>query len=261
MRKDQNLGKVKPKVVILIQARMGSTRLPGKHLKTVLDKPLLAFLLERLKRVTQVDEIILATTTNPVDDCLAEFCQLAQCSCFRGSEQDVFQRFLEAARCHQATVIIRICADCPLIDPAIIQKVLDYFLAHEPSYDYITNCLQEERSYPRGMDVEVFSVRSLEYIATQPLSPEEREHVTPYYYRHTELFSLKSLQADQNFSTYRWTVDTPADLNLITLILENIYPQKPQFTLEDLLELLKQHPEWCQLNAHIQHKIVGSFVL
>jgi len=242
----------KPRVVIFIQARMGSTRLPGKHLKEVLGKPLIAYLLERLRRVHNADAIVLATTVNPLDDQLVAFSKKHHLPFFRGSEDDVLDRFYQCAKEFKADIIVRITADCPLIDPAVIDEVIECFLTNRANLDYVSNT--EKRTFPRGMDVEVFSFNSLKKVHAEAKMPEEKEHVTPYYYRHPELFRIGSIMRSKDESRYRWTVDTNADFKLVKTVLENIYPKKPGFTLNDLLNLFDEHPEWMKINANVQQK-------
>lgn len=242
------------KTIIIIQARMGSTRLPGKHLKQVLGRPLISFLIERLKRVKNQDGIVLATTTRSIDDPLVKFAQEAQIDTFRGNEDDVLDRYFQAAKQYHADVIVRISGDCPLIDPAIVDQIIHFFLTSKPPCDYAANTLV--RRYPRGMDTEVFSFNALEKAAIEATKPEDREHVTPYFYFHPELFILGSVENKQDLSHFRWTVDTQEDLTLVKTVLESIYPVNPQFTLDDLVELFKRHPEWLSINAHIQQKPV-----
>jgi len=240
------------KTVIVVQARMGSTRLPGKHLKQVLGRPLLSYLVERLRRVKLANEIVLATTTKPLDDQLVDFSRDEKLPFFRGSEEDVLDRYYQTAKKFQADTIVRISGDCPLIDPEVIDNVINYFLQAQPSLDYASNTLQ--RTFPRGMDTEVFSFESLEKVARDAQKPEEREHVTPFYYLHPDQFKIGSVQSEKDGSRFRWTVDTEEDFKLIKTILEEIYPKNPTFTLNDLLELFKLHPEWMKINAHIQQK-------
>lgn len=229
---------------------MGSTRLPGKHMKQILGKPMLAYLIERLRRVKRADEIVLATTTSPSDDIFLDFCIQNKLPFFRGSEEDVLQRFFEAAEIYQGDVIVRITADCPLIDPEVIDAVIDFFLTH--SYDYVSNVAS--RTYPRGMDVEVFSKESFAKVAQEGQKPDEREHVTPYYYRHPELFKLGAMKGREDHSALRLTVDTPEDFALIKTVIEALYPTHPQFTLGDIVQAFQQHPEWKGINAHVQQR-------
>lgn len=243
---------VKPKVVTIVQARMSSTRLPGKVMREVLGKPLLGYLIERLHRVTRSDKLVIATSTSPEDDEIAAFCQQQQTEVFRGSLLDVLDRYVQAAHQYQAELVMRICSDCPLFDPAIADTMIDYALQHHA--DWTSNVL--ERSYPRGMDVEVCSMKALERAHREGIKPEEREHVTPFLYRHPELFSLANYIHTPSYPQYRLCVDTAEDFELIRRIFEALYPKNPYFTLEDILRLLETHPDWLDLNAHIQQKTV-----
>jgi len=236
---------------------MGSTRLPGKPLKTIMGRPMISYLLERLWRVTKADAIVLATTTNPQDIQLVACGQRDKLPVYRGSEEDVLDRFLQAAHQHHADVIVRITADCPLMDPALVDQAIDHFL--NGNFDYVSTCLDEQSRFPRGMDVEVFSMKSFEGIAEEAKLPEEREHVTLYYYRHPEKFKLGSVvNKNPDLAKYRLTVDTPEDFQLITTILEYLYPRKKTFDLEDIATTLLQHPEWAEINAHVKQKEIGE---
>lgn len=243
------------KVVALVQARMGSTRLPGKVLKEVMGRPLLSYLVERLRRVPQIDEIVIATTTNPEDQAIVTLCQKEKISCFRGSAEDVLDRLYRAAKQFEADIVIRITADCPLIDPVCIQQALALYLDEKP--DYVSNA--HVRSFPIGMDVEVFSFSSLQEAHQEAKKPEEREHVTPFIYRHPERYCSKVITHTPDLSHLRLTVDTAEDLALITKLLELLYPIKHNFTLQDILSALKSHPDWLQLNAHVPHKHLENF--
>jgi spore coat polysaccharide biosynthesis protein SpsF len=235
-----------------IQARMGSTRLPGKVLKRVLGKPLLDFLVERLAQSKEIDDIVVLTSTQASDDLIANFCQERGILCFRGSEEDVLDRYYQAALWRKPEGIVRITADCPLIDPEIVDQVVQVFRKNNPHMDYVSNALQ--RTFPRGLDVEVFSFQALQQAFQLAIHPEEREHVTLYLYRHPERFHLKNVAHQPSLSHHRWTVDTSEDFALIQLILENLYPSHPQFRLKDILQLLAQHPQWSELNSHIEQK-------
>lgn len=236
------------KRVAILQARMTSTRLPGKILIPVLGKPLLAYEVERLQLCKNIDELLIATTTNAQDDAVVDFCDRFQLSCFRGSEPDVLARFHGAARQAQADMIVRVTGDCPLIDPVVVDAVIAAYEAGQA--DYVSNTL--ERTFPRGLDVEVFSAEALEKCHREAQEPTEREHVTPYIYRHPERFVIQQHQQAANHSDLRWTVDTPEDFELIRLILEALYPVKPDFGVADVLAILVQHPEWQRINAHIE---------
>lgn len=245
----------KPRVVILIQARMGATRLPGKPLKTIMGRPMISYLVERLWRVSKANEVVLATTTNPQDIQLVAYSQKEKLPFYRGSEEDVLDRFLQAARQHHADVIVRITADCPLMDPALVDQAIEHFLKGD--FDYISTRLDEQCRFPRGMDVEVFSMKTFEAVAEEAKLPEEREHVTLYYYRHPEKFKLGSVVNQKlDLSKYRLTVDTPEDFELIGTLLEYLYPRKKAFDLGDIAAALLQHPEWAEINAHIRQKAI-----
>lgn len=244
------------KIVAIVQARLGSTRLPGKVLMEVLGKPLLGYLIDRVKTAKLIHEVVVATTTLKNDDQIALFCEQMHVPCFRGSVDDVLERFLGAAQMLSADVIVRITGDCPLMAPEVIDKVVSRYLSHYPVVDYVSNTLK--RSYPRGLDVEVFSYTSLKTAADKARLASEREHVTPYIYHHSELFTTESVIDNGDHSQLRWTVDTPEDFELISKLIAALYPQKPHFTFEDLLHILERHPEWQHINSHIQQKSEGA---
>lgn len=246
----------KPHVVILIQARLGSTRLPGKPLKQVLNKPLLHYLVDRLKRVKLADELVLATTDKPQDDPLVDFSKRVDMLYFRGSEDNVLERYYLAAKQSKANIIVRITSDCPLIDPLLIDHNLALFLEKYPHTDYQSNALK--RTYPRGMEIEIFTFKSFEKVFTEAKRDEEKEHVTPYYYRHPELFTIENIEGDGKNSHLRLTVDTSEDFELVRKIIEELYPQKQEFTLSDIINLLKQNPEWQKINAHVKQKSIDG---
>ncbi|WP_279237741.1 glycosyltransferase family protein [Heliorestis acidaminivorans] len=234
-----------------MQARMTSTRLPGKILREVKGKPLIQYQLERLNKVKLKDIPIIATTTKQSDDILVEFCKENNIAFFRGSEDDVLSRYYKTAKEFNVDVIVRITADCPLIDPTVVDEVIDTFLK-EKKCDYVSNT--NIRTYPRGMDTEVFTFKALEQSFYEAKTLSEREHVTPYMYTHPELFKLKAVIAQEDNSSHRWTVDTIEDFELIKLILESFYLYKPDFSLEDCLQLLKKNPEWKRINQGVEQK-------
>lgn len=244
------------KTVIIVQARMTSTRLPGKVLKTVLGKPLLEYQLERLSRVSKADEIVIATTTNETDQPIVELCNRLEVKYFRGSEDDVLSRYYYAAKKYCADVIVRVTSDCPLIDPEVIDNVITTYLENQQAYDYVSNCL--ERTYPRGMDTEVFSFHVLKDAFEKAKDKSEREHVTSYIYRHPEMYTLQNIARSTDLSEYRLTVDTPEDLLLISNLLKEIYPSKPQYKLSDILNQMELHPDWQLINRHVEQKKYGE---
>lgn len=244
------------KILIIVQARMTSTRLPGKVLKEVLGKPLLEYQIERLRRVRLADGIVIATTTNDTDAPIVNLCRRLDVPVFRGSEHDVLSRYYEAAKFHHADVILRVTSDCPLIDPQVIDKTIRFYLDHKTEYDYVSNGL--ERTYPRGMDTEVFPFQVLEEAFVEAEHQAEREHVTPFIYRRPERYKLGNCRCQEDLSYHRWTVDTAEDFELIKKIIEALYPINNQFGLTDILDLLMKHPEWVAINAHVKQKELGQ---
>jgi spore coat polysaccharide biosynthesis protein SpsF len=233
---------------------MGSTRLPGKILMPVLGKPLLQWELERVSRCKEVDGVVLATTTLAADDPVAELAKTLGVFTFRGSSENVLERYYQAAVKHQADLIVRITGDCPLIDPAVIDRVIQAFKAG--NFDYVSNTAK--RTYPRGMDVEVFSFKVLLEAYREAKRSYEIEHVTPFIYQRPERYRLANVTLDPPHGDLRWTVDTIEDFTLIEKILQQIGKKAPQFILEDLLNLMNTHPEWKQINAHIQQKPLSA---
>lgn len=243
------------RIEIFVQARMGSTRLPGKVLKKVSERPLLDYLMERLGQAREVYGVVILTSTQKADDVIECFCREKKIACYRGSEDDVLDRYYQAAFQRKPDGIVRVTADCPLVDPEVLDDVVREFKDNYPTFDYVSNSLK--RTFPRGLDVEVFSFQALEKAWREAKLPEEREHVTLYLYQHPELFSLKNVKHVPSLAQHRWTVDTLEDFALVSLILEHLYPSNPHFRLDDVVKLLKQHPAWVKLNAHIEQKSIS----
>lgn len=241
-------------VLAIVQARMTSTRLPGKVLREVLGKPLLAFQLERMRRARSLDRIVIATTTNASDDPIAAFCAREGCDLVRGPEQDVLARYAQAAQAFPAATVVRMTSDCPLIEPALIDLAVDRFA--QARCDYLSNMLQP--TWPYGLAVEVFTREALMAAAAEAQDPREREHVTPFLYWRPERFRLESLTTSPDLSQHRWTVDTPEDFELVRLILEALYPQRPEFGTADVLAVLEAHPDWVKINAHVAQRTAGG---
>lgn len=240
------------KVAAIIQARMGSTRLPGKVLKKVLGKTLLEYQIERVKRAKTIDEIIIATTTKESDDPIVQLCQQLSIPYYRGSEEDVLSRYYEAAAEFNVDVIVRLTSDCPIIDPNVIDKVIKHYLENKDQYDYVSNSLT--RTYPRGLDTEVMSYEVLKKAHEEAKDWVYREHVTAYIYHHPNQFKLCNVLNEKGESNHRWTVDTEEDFLLIKNVLETLYPINPLFTLEDVIQILRDKPEWVEINVHIEQK-------
>lgn len=240
------------KTVIVVQARMTSSRLPGKILREVLGKPLLEYQIERLKRVARAAAVVIATTVNAADEPVEKLGKRLAVPCFRGSENDVLSRYYFAAREHAADSVVRVTSDCPLIDPAVIDQVIALYQDNYPRYAYASNI--GTRTYPRGMDTEVFSFAALAAAQAEATLAGDREHVTPFIRRDGERFPAVNLSYGRDASGYRWTVDTAEDFLLIKTILTTVYADKPSFTLEDCLDLLAANPEWSAINEHVRQK-------
>lgn len=243
------------KTVAIIEARMRSTRLPGKVLAPVLGRPLLELLVERLARATRLDGVVVATTTHPDDAAVEALARRLGVGCFRGSEEDVLDRVLRAARAFTVDTIVEITGDCPLIDPAVVDGLVAAYRAG--GFDYVSNVLR--RTYPRGLDAQVFSTATLEEVARLTRDPADREHVSLYIYTHPERFALHNVPSalPAKWWDLRLTVDTAADLALVTVIYESLYPQNPAFGLADVLGLLERRPELIDLNRHVEQKRVA----
>ena len=231
---------------------MGSNRLPGKVLKEIMNRPMLQYQIERMKRSETLDDIVIATTTKEIDKAIVEFCQKLKINYYCGSEDDVLARYYEAASKFHASVIVRITSDCPIIDHRVIDKVVKYYLMEKEKYDYVSNTL--ERTFPRGMDTEIFSYKALKEAHSEACMKFQREHVTPFIFQNPKRYRLANITYPENLSHHRWTVDKMEDLLLIKNIIEHIYPEKHDFSLEDTLEILNMFPEWSLLNNHIEQK-------
>ncbi len=229
------------KIVAIIQARMGSSRLPGKVLKEVNGVPLLKYQFERVKQSLFVFETVIATSVGEENDVIAEFCEQNQISCFRGSEDDVLSRYYECAREYKADIVVRLTADCPLIDPRVIDEVVKIYM--ENDYDFVANTAPPEGfTYPEGMDVEVFSFKLLERAAREAEKPSEREQVTHYFWQNPQLFSTYRIDLERDFSVYRLTVDYPEDLDVTEAVIYGLYPKDPLFTMHDMIKFLDANP-------------------
>lgn len=231
-------------IAVIIQARMGSRRLPGKVLKSISGRPMLWHVLMRVRQAKSVDTIIIATSDEAADNPIADFCAQEGVSCFRGNESDVLDRFYHAARWIGADVIVRITADCPMIDPVVLDAVVTAY--HKNRCDYACNAIR--RTYPDGLDTEVFPFEVLEKAWKEASLKSEREHVTPYIWKNEEQFNLHHVMQEQDLSALRWTVDEPEDLTFVRSIYEHLYVPNVVFHMEDILGLLRTHPELSTLN-------------
>ncbi len=236
------------KIISIIQARLGSTRLPGKVLKPILSRPMLSYMLERVKAAKRIDALMIATTENKSDQPIVEFCRSEKIKCFRGSENDVLDRYYQAARSVQAEIIVRLTADCPLIDPAVVDEIVEAFLTKYPNIDFASNV--KPATFPDGMDIEVFSFAALEWAWKETKNPLEREHVTPYFYDSPGRFRTLNVEAERDFSSYRLTVDYEDDFEVVSKILESLYRPGQPFGFREVVKFLDENPEILKKNAH-----------
>lgn len=247
------------KIVAIIQARMGSTRLPGKVMKQLGDRTVLAHVIFRVRACPLVDEVVVATTTSSTDDVIVAEAEKWGTKWFRGSEEDVLARYYWAVKAYNADLVVRVTSDCPLFDPEVLSQMLEYFATELPQgleMDYLSNTLN--RSYPRGLDAEIFTFETLEKVFNKARLPYEREHVTPYIYEHPEQFSLHNQTWDEDLSAYRWTLDTPEDWQLISAIYSALYEEGKIFTTEQVLTLLEERPELELINWQVKQKEIGT---
>ncbi|WP_420547773.1 cytidylyltransferase domain-containing protein [Curvivirga sp.] len=243
-------------VAIIIQARMGSSRLPGKVLKKIDDLPLLGILVDRL-RAKNPDQynIIVATTIQDIDDPIEKYCHEQDISVCRGSEKDVLGRYCDAIELYRPDIVVRITADCPLIDPDLIRMGVDYLINHYENTDYVSNTVK--RTYARGLDFEVFKASDLIEINKTTDDSEDREHVTPYFYKNPAVYKIHQVTCEgDNFEDYRWTVDTSEDFHFVEKVLKHFISKNMVETFDhsDVLDLLSLNPAWREINAHIQQK-------
>ena len=240
------------KTGIIIQARMDSTRLPGKVLMDINGKPMLSRVIERLKKVKCVDEIIVATTNRVIDDQILELALKENVSCYRGAPYDVLSRYYESAKQFNIDVVVRITADCPLIDPKIVYKVINLHLLNKDKIATNAGIYYNHRTYPRGLDVEVFSFTSLADAHFNASKNYEREHVTPYLY--SDLNKILYLKNKVNLSNHRWTVDTLQDIEFIREIYKIIDLYNVDFDYKKILVLLRQNPKLSKINNNVIQK-------
>jgi spore coat polysaccharide biosynthesis protein SpsF len=242
--------------VSIIQARMGSSRLPGKVLMKIGAKPILQWAAERVKKSLLVDKVIVATSDNKRDDAIEELCKRLGMDCFRGSEDDVLERYYRASKRYKANSIVRITSDCPLVDPEIIDEIIRIHLKHK------NDCTMNdtENSYPRGLDVEIFNFKALEKAYLNAKKNYQREHVSPYIYEHPEVFKIERVEANGIFRrpAYRFCVDTKDDLELTRKIYAILNNSKKPVNARNIIKLLDSHPELAAFNSHIKQKILGE---
>ncbi len=241
---------------VILQARMTSTRLAAKVLMKICNKPVIYHVIERLKYCKKIDDVILAIPDTSENDALAEYAMKIGCHYARGSEHDVLSRYLQAAKKFDVTDIIRVTADCPLIDPVLVDFMVEYYLTK--NVDYVA--IDVDKYFPRGLDAEIFSYATLQKVDKEAKQNYEREHVTPYIYGHPELFEIKFLEAEKKLTRpeIRLTVDTQEDFNLVKCIFDNLYDKDKMFYAADVIDFLDSHPELLVINKDITQKKLGE---
>jgi spore coat polysaccharide biosynthesis protein SpsF len=230
----------------IVQARMGSSRLPGKVLMKAAGKPLLELLIERLRLARTLDTIVVATSTAPQDDAIVEFCNRLAVPTFRGSEHDLVDRYLSAANAFGIDVVVRITADCPLIDPAIVDTIVSRYLAEPNDHDLVTN--RHPLTFPDGLDVDVMPIAALTHVWRHAAEPHQREHTLPFFWE-SGMRVLNIEHPGNLFTSERWTLDYAEDYQLIRAIFEGLYDAERPFGMSEVLTFLDNNPDLRAINA------------
>lgn len=237
------------KILTIIQARRGSSRLPDKVLKEILGTPVLLKMIERVQVSKLKGELVVATTHEEQDNAIIELCIANKIQFFRGHTTDLLDRHYKAAIQFGADAVVKIPSDCPLIDPKIIDEVLQYYISHSAEYDYVSNL--HPATWPDGNDVEIMNIAALEKAWKEASKDFEREHTTTYIWENSDKFKMGSVKwnTGKDYSTsHRWTLDYPEDYEFIKRVYEELYPQNPTFSLDDILHLLEQKPDIANIN-------------
>ncbi len=241
------------RTVCIIQARMGSSRLPGKVMKDLNGHPVLWHVIERVRTAgKQIDEVVVATSTLPPDNIIEENCKNWGIPCFRGDELDVLSRYHGAAKLYKAECVIRVTADCPLLDPEVLEAMLKRW--KKEKVDYLSNVIPI-RTFPKGLDIEMFTYEALDRAFKLATENYDREHVTPYIYKHPEVFRIFSYTNDKDLSVHRWTLDTPEDMELISYIYKKLPTNN---NTKNILKLFKKEPALMTINQpeHVSKGII-----
>jgi len=237
-------------VIAILQARMGSSRLPNKVLRKIKGKTLLELYVNRVKESHLIDKIVIATTTNPNDTLIQKIASDLGIECFRGSEDDLLDRYYQCAKKYNADIVVRVTPDDPFVDYRVIDRAVQIFRDNE--VDFVTNHF--DPTYPEGLDVEVYSIDALEKSWREASLLSEREHVFPYIQNHQDQFKIINFKQDTDYSHLRWTIDYECDFEMTKRIYDHLYDKKRIFLQEDIVRLLENHPEIAELNAHITRK-------
>jgi spore coat polysaccharide biosynthesis protein SpsF len=242
-------------VVAIVQARMASSRLPGKVLQEMGHLPVLGWVVHRARRAELINRVVVATTTDPSDDPVAEYCLANEIAMSRGSMHDVLDRYYQSAKHFKADIVVRLTGDCPLIDPQMLDDNLGEFMSAEPPLDFAANRLPPPytRTIPIGLDAEYCTFEALEFAWKVAGEKHQREHVMPYFYENPDKFNIRHITHEPDYGEYRWTVDTPEDLELLRKIAA-YFPGRDDFSWLDVLEVVQAHPELAKLNIDVAHK-------
>jgi len=243
----------RPTIVAIVQARMASSRLPGKALADIGGQPMLVRVVERARRARLLVKLVVATTIEDEDNAIGALCDERGYACYRGSTLDVLDRVYQAAREHQADVVVRLTADCPLIDPEGIDQTVRAFLDADPPVDFAANRLPGRRSSPIGLDTEVCSMAALERAWREADQAYQREHVMPYLYVEPGRFRTLLVWDDKDYSHHRWTVDTLEDLELVRQVYGH-FDGRDTFSWREVLDLVEREPWLANINADVEHR-------
>ncbi|MBP9694933.1 MAG: glycosyltransferase family protein [Candidatus Magasanikbacteria bacterium] len=240
------------KIIGIIQARMGSTRLPGKMLLSLGGKLVIEHVFGRARAAKKISQVVLATTTSPADDPLAAWATEQGIPYFRGSESDVLDRYYECAKLFEADAVVRLTGDCPLLDPQVIDGVVDAYVSVDGKYEYVSNI--HPPTFPDGLDTEVFSFGALEKAWREAALQSEREHVTPYIWKNPEIFPASNVSCTVdgksiNLSEERWTLDTPSDFNFLRAVVEHLESGEDKSDFSSIFNLINTNPDWRDINA------------
>ena len=236
-------------IVTVIQARTSSSRLPNKVLLPLCGEPLIVRMAQRVQQSCSAGKVVVATSISPDDDVIDRICEQHEINCFRGNLNDLLDRHYQTALKYHADIVVKIPSDCPLIDPEIINRVIDYFIANSQRLDYVSNL--HPASYPDGNDVEIMSLTALEMAWKKASRPIEREHTTPYFWENPHMFAIGNVtwESGLNFSSsHRWTVDYEEDYHFIKKVYDELYPNNQNFGLENILSFLHEKPEIAKIN-------------
>ncbi|TLX79092.1 MAG: spore coat biosynthesis protein F [Thaumarchaeota archaeon] len=248
------------KVVATIEARMTSSRLSGKSMKSILGKPMLQLLIERVKNCKKIDAIVVATTENATDDIIEELSKKMSVNCFRGSENDVLDRVLKAAKSVKGDIIVELWGDSPLVDPILIDEIVEYHL--ENNYDCVGTTLPNfKKTFPLGLSVLIFPTKILDEVDKITQKPEDRENVSNYIYEHPEKYKIAPMQCpdELNFPNLRFTVDEESDFELVKTVFENLYPTNNNFRASDVIKFLNSNLQVRNLNKHVIQRRLAAW--